>query len=119
MVSLQELSRIAEIEFTDIVDTTEFIGIKLRIMLTKGGFIDIWLSRKLSDRFGFHWEDRSTSLSYRYDNFPNTKWKYVSTYPYHFHEGSQDNVTDSSQFEKEIEAGFRSFMKWVRAKRNL
>lgn len=36
MVSLQELSRIAEIEFTDIVDTTEFIGIKLRIMLTKG-----------------------------------------------------------------------------------
>jgi len=30
MVSLQELSRIAEIEFTDIVDTTEFIGINLR-----------------------------------------------------------------------------------------
>ena len=81
--------------------------------------MDIWLSRKLSDRFGFHWEDKSTSLSYRYDNFPNTKWKYVSTYPYHFHDGSQDNVTDSSQFEKDIEAGFRSFMRWVRAKRNL
>ncbi|OQX91804.1 MAG: hypothetical protein B6D58_06180 [candidate division Zixibacteria bacterium 4484_95] len=54
MVSLQELSRIAEIEFSDIVDATEFIGTKLRIMLTKGDFIDVWLSRKLLDRFGFH-----------------------------------------------------------------
>ena len=118
MVSLQELARIAEIEFSDIVDTTEFIGTKLRIMLTKGDFIDVWLSRKLLDRFGFHLEEESTGLSYRYDNFPNTKWKYVSTYPYHFHDGSQDNVTDSSQFEKDVEKGFRSFMRWVRAKNN-
>jgi len=116
MVSLQELSRIAEIEFSDIVDATEFIGTKLRIMLTKGDFIDVWLSRKLMDRFGFHLEEESTGLSYRYDNFPNTKWKYVSTYPYHFHDGSQDNVIDSSQFEKDVEGGFRSFMSWVRSR---
>ena len=56
MVSLQDLPRISEIEFSDIVDTTELIGVKLLVLLRKGGFIDIWQSRKLPDRFGFHWE---------------------------------------------------------------
>ena len=116
MVSLQELARIAEIEFADIVDTTELIGTKLRIMVMGGSFIDVWLSRKLPGRFGFHWENKSTGLSYRYDNFPNTNWKHVSTYPYHFHDGSQDNVTESSSFAKDIEGGFRSFMDWVSSK---
>lgn len=73
MIYLQKLARIAEIEFSDIVDTTEMIGTKLRIMLINESFIDIWLSRKLSDRFGFHWEEKATGLSYRYDNFPNSK----------------------------------------------
>lgn len=70
MAPIEKLARIAEIEFSDIVDTTELIGTKLRIMLTKEGFIDVWLSRKLANRFGYHWEDKSTGLSYRYDNFP-------------------------------------------------
>ena len=116
MVSLEEVARIAEIEFSDIVDSTELMGSKLRIMLSREGFIDVWLSRKLTHRFGYHWEDKSTGLSYRYDNFPDTNWKYVSTYPYHFHDGSQDKVVDSSEFEKDIQGGFRSFMKWVRSK---
>jgi hypothetical protein len=116
VVPIEKLARIAEIEFSDIVDTTELIGIKLRIMLIKEGFVDVWLSRKLANRFGYHWEERSTGLSYRYDNFPDTKWKHVSTYPYHFHDGSQDNVVEASRFEKDIEQGFRSFMRWVRSK---
>ncbi|MCK5508217.1 MAG: hypothetical protein KAI50_06820 [Desulfobacterales bacterium] len=116
MASLEELARIAEIEFSDIVDAAELLGTKLRIMLTKKGFVDVWLSRKLPDRFGYHWEEESTGLFYRYDNFPDTKWKYVPTYPYHFHNGSQDNVTESSRFEKDIEGGFRNFMSWVRSK---
>jgi len=116
MVSLEELARIAEIEFSDIVDSAEKVGTKLRIMLTGEGFIDIWLSRKLRERFGFHWEQKDTGLFYRYDNFPNTKWKHVSTYPYHFHEGSQDNVINSSRFEEDIKEGVRGFMRWVRSK---
>jgi len=116
VTSLEKLARIAEIEFCDIVDSTDRIGTKLRIILIEEGFIDVWLSRKLKDRFGFHWEQRGTGLSYRYDNFPNTEWKDVFTYPYHFHNGSQDNVIDSSQFEKDIKKGFCGFMKWVRSK---
>ncbi|GAB6275439.1 MAG: hypothetical protein STSR0004_23070 [Peptococcaceae bacterium] len=116
MVSLEELARIAEVEFSDIVDSTYKIGVKLRIILIKDGFVDVWLSRKLRDRFGFHWEQQSTGLSFRYDNFPNTKWENVSTYPYHFHNRTQDNVIASLQFKKDVQEGFRSFMEWVRDK---
>lgn len=116
MVSIEDLARIAEIEFSDIVESTERIGTKLRILLIDESFIDIWLSKKLDGRFGFHWEQTGTGFSYRYDNFPNTRWKDVSTYPFHFHNGSQDKVTNSSHFKKEIREGFRSFMQWVREK---
>jgi len=115
MVLLDNLARIAEIEFSDIVDATEIMETKLRIMLLDGGFVDVWLSKKLANRFGFHWEHKVTDLSYRYDNFPDTKWSNVSTFPYHFHDGSQDNVVDSSRFARDIVEGFRDFMNWVRA----
>ena len=116
MVLLDNLARIAEIEFSDIVDATEIMETKLRIMLLDGGFVDVWLSKKLANRFGFHWEHKVTDLSYRYDNFPDTKWSNVSTFPYHFHDGSQDqdNVVDSSRFARDIVEGFRDFMNWVR-----
>lgn len=109
MVSFEELTKLKEIEFSDIVESTEMMNTKLRVMLKENGFIDIWISKKLENRFGFHWEQESTGSSYRYDNFPNTKWKHVSTYPYHFHYGSQSNVKDSSQFRKDILEGFRGF----------
>lgn len=115
MISLEELARIAEIEFYDIVEAVEKIGTKLRIMLIQEGFIDVWVSKKIKDRFGFHWEQKNTKLFYRYDNFPNTKWKHISSFPYHFHDGSQENVIESSQFEKDIKEGFRAFLMWVRS----
>lgn len=114
MVLLDNLARIAEIEFSDIVDATEIMETKLRIMLLDGGFVDVWLSKKLANRFGFHWEHKVTDLSYRYDNFPDAKWSNVSAFPYHFHDGSQDNVVDSSRFARDIVEGFRDFMNWVR-----
>lgn len=114
MVLLDNLARIAEIEFSDIADATEIMETKLRIMLTEDGFVDVWLSKKIANRFGFHWEHKVTNLSYRYDNFPDTKWSNVSTFPYHFHDGSQDNVVDSSRFARDIVEGFRDFMNWVR-----
>ena len=114
--TLEDLARIAEVEFADIVGSAEMMETKMRIMLVEGGFIDVWLSRKLEGRFGFHWEHEAAGRSYRYDNFPDTQWKHISTYPYHFHNGSQDNVVDSSQFERDIMGGFRDFMRWVRSR---
>ena len=64
MISLDDLERIAEIEFTGIVSSTEKLSTKMRIMLVEGGFIDVWLSRKLKGHFGFHWEHKATTQSY-------------------------------------------------------
>jgi hypothetical protein len=116
VASLDELARIAEIEFSEMVETTETMGTKLRIMLIKNGFIDVWVGRILEGRFGFHWEEESTGKFYRYDNFPDTNWVQISTYPCHFHDGSQNTVRESSEFQKDIYAGFRDFMKWVRSR---
>ncbi len=113
MISLEDIARIAEVEFAEIVESVEITGTKLRIVLRDESFVDVWVSIKLKDRFGFHWERRDKEGHfYRYDNFPDTRWEKVSTYPYHFHDGSQSNVADSS-FAKDVLGGFREFMKWI------
>jgi hypothetical protein len=116
MPELSDLRRIAEVEFAGIVKSSILIDYKLRIILMDNSFIDVFLSEKLPDRFGFHWErmDQSGTI-YRYDNVPDKKWKNLSTYPYHFHRDSQDTVEDSPFPQKPID-GFRAFMEFVRGK---
>lgn len=114
--SLEEIRLIAEVEFLSIVDYAEPMGAKLRLVLSDSSYVDVWLSRKLKRRFGFHWERRHIDgCFYRYDNFPNTTWLNVSTYPYHFHDGSQDNVV-ASPFSQEIAQGFREFIAFAESK---
>ncbi len=43
------------------------------------------------------------------------KWQSVATFPYHFHNSSQDNV-ESSPFPLKILEGFRAFMNFVNSK---
>jgi len=50
---------------------------------------------------------------YRHDNFPDTNWQGVSTYPKHFHNGSQDAVEESYLDEDPV-VGLRQFMEFVR-----
>ncbi len=113
-LSVDDLRRIAEIEFVDLVIDSQPIGEKARLFLFDGSYIDLWLSRKLDRRFGYHWErSHIDGRSYRYDNFPNTAWREVSTYPRHFHQGSQDQVVPAP-FSEDLVTGFRQFMNFVR-----
>ncbi len=110
---LEQIKRIAIVEFSELVVQASFIGPKLRIFLADDSFIDVWVSRKLKDRFGFHWERRHLDGTiYRYDNFPDSYWRFVDTFPFHFHEGSQDNVV-ASPFSLNTVQGFRDFMHFV------
>ena len=44
---------------------------------------DANLSKKLPDRFGYHWECKDISGAiFRYDNFPDKNWEKISTYPF-------------------------------------
>jgi len=110
---LERLRRIAEVEFAAIVVQADVLGSKLRVLLTDTSYMDVWASRKLSGRFGFHWERRHLDERfYRYDNFPDTNWSGVSTFPYHFHDGDQ-NMVVASPFALDLEQGFREFMAFV------
>ena len=115
MSTIDDLKKVAEVEFSDIVQDAFFITYKLRVILVDNSFIDVNLSRKLPDKFGFHWERRDTAGTiFRYDNFPDKNWKNISTFPYHFHRDSQDNV-EPSPFPSTTIEGFRSFMEFVRS----
>ena len=116
MSSLDQLCRIAEVEFADIVVQTDVLGSKLRVLLTDTSYVDVWVSRKLSGRFGFHWERRHLDgRIYRHDNFPDTNWSTFPTFPQHFHDGDQSNVI-ASPFTENLEQGFREFMAFVQQK---
>ena len=119
MNPLDLLRRIAEVEFATIVVQTSVLGSKLRVLLTDTSYVDVWASRKLSRRFGFHWERRHLDgRIYRYDNFPDTNWSGVSTFPFHFHDGDQNTVV-AAPFAPTLEQGFREFMAFVQQRTNV
>ena len=114
MASLNDLRRIAEVEFGDIVKATIRVDFKFRVILIDGSFIDVFLSKRIPDKFGFHWEcmDKMGTI-YRYDNVPDKEWQTLSTFPFHFHKGFQEVVEDSP-FPQNPMDGFRGFMEFVR-----
>lgn len=116
MPDIDAVRRVAEVEFADIVKTTVMNEHKLRIILNQRGFVDANISRALEGKFGFHWECMDVQGTiFRYDNFPDKKWRRVSTYPFHFHDGSQQSVM-ASPFPHTVIEGFRAFMEFIRTK---
>lgn len=111
---LENILRITQTEFGDIVETIYFINYKLRIALTDKSFVDVGISKRIAGRFSFHWECKGERI-FRYDNFPDMEWENVGTFPFHFHNGSQDKV-DSSPFSTDLIVGFREFMEFIRKK---
>lgn len=113
MSSLERFCRIAEVEFAAVVVQTDFLGAKLRVLLTDTSYVDVWASQKLSNLFGFHWERQHLDgRIYRYDNFPDTNCSGVSTFPFHFHDGDQNTIV-AAPFTLTLEQGFREFMAFV------
>ncbi len=89
-----------------IADINEF-----RIILTEGSFIDVWFSLKLQGRYSYHWERKLFDGSiYRHDNAPHKKWEDISTFPKHFHNGSEDNVM-LSHISENPELALREFLR--------
>lgn len=114
------LAKLAASEFNDIVTGTRFITLpsgelaKLRLAIIDDSFLDIWLSG--SGRYSYHWERRViTGDLYRHDNAPHTKWRYVSTFPKHFHNGDEDTVVES-HISDDPEEATRIFLSFARRK---
>ena len=116
MIDLNQIKRIIDIEYHDILAGagTDIYRNKIRVHISDGSFADIWFSERIKDRFSFHWERRHIDgRIYRHDNFPDIRWKKISTYPKHFHNGSQNEVKESSIDDDPI-SGVREFMSFIR-----
>lgn len=117
VVNTAPLKNIAEIEFADIVEDVHEPDInELRIFLYDGSFIDVWFSLKIASRYSYHWERRKLdSTIYRHDNMPDRKWNRLTTFPKHFHDGSEQNVIES-KISDNPEVALREFLTFVRSK---
>jgi hypothetical protein len=111
------LKDIAEVEFPDIVEEAIVpFANELRIILKDGSFVDVWFSLKLMDRYSYHWERRGIDRRiFRHDNAPHKSWQFVATFPKHFHDGSEDIVSESRISNAPDEA-LREFLSFVRGK---
>jgi hypothetical protein len=114
MVNLHQLALIAEGEFADVVQTTQFLRDKLRVLLNDGSYIDFWWSSQIPGRFAHYWErSHIDETVYRHDNMPHSRWQYVATFPQHFHDGSPGEVTES-YLPAEPEEALRQFLDFAR-----
>lgn len=113
MPDLETLGRLAEMEFLDIVRSTAVFESKLRVTLIDGSYIDFWWSEEISGRFAYHWErTQIDGTIYRHDNIPHLRWRTVSSFPKHFHAGTQQAVTESDMSEYP-EQGLRQFLRFA------
>ncbi|MDI6736212.1 MAG: DUF6516 family protein [bacterium] len=109
------LRNIAEIEYSDIVDFTEYVGRKLRINLYDSTYIDIFYSVKSKiQRYSYHWErEEKDGRIYRHDNIPDGSWEHIYTFPKHFHFEKHENVKESYISDKPKKA-IREFLEFAR-----
>lgn len=118
-MQLQEIKSIIEDQFLDfVVEIFNPSPEKLRLILKDKSFIDIRISSTVTGRFDFHWEKTHIDGTiYRYDNFPDTKFKKLKTFPCHFHQ-QKDNKVVASPFAKTLPKAFIDFMLFVRENRS-
>jgi hypothetical protein len=116
-VDLDRLREIAEVEFADIVEHAYSPDLnQLRIILADGSFVDLWFSLKLEGRYSYHWERKALDgRIYRHDNAPHKRWQGVKTFPKHFHDGSEEQVIESS-ISDASEKALHQFLAFIRDK---
>jgi hypothetical protein len=108
-------------EFADVVVSAQIVSLpagdplKLRLDIVDDSLLDVFIS--VSGRYSYHWERRLISKGdlYRHDNAPHDKWRYVATFPKHFHDGSEGNVVES-HISDAPEDAMREFLTFVRHK---
>jgi hypothetical protein len=86
----------------------------MRVILVDSSFIEIFTSYSKLGRWAFHWERKHIDGTiYRHDNIPHKSWISISTFPWHFHNKSEDNVV-KSEFNENPVINLRKFFDFVR-----
>jgi len=115
------MKAIALSEFSDVAISAEILRLptgdpmKLRLDIVDGSLLDVYIS--LSGRYSYHWERRMTPAAdiYRYDNAPHERWRFLASFPSHFHDGEESHVVESELKEEPMHA-IRQVLSFVRKK---
>ncbi len=96
-MNISELKKIAENEYFDIIKNSSIVdNYRLILFLKEGSFINIWFSQKKLGKYSYHWERKMIDGTiYRYDNAPHFIWKFIKSFPKHFHNKYEKNVQES------------------------
>jgi hypothetical protein len=62
-------------------------------------------------------ESNIDNTIYKYDNFPDLKFKNLKTFTYHFHK-KKENKVENFPFRKKLPYAFIDFMEFVRKEMN-
>ncbi len=120
-VALRPLGRLAKSFFPDIVTAFSVINQydknqKLRVYLTDASFVDFYWSSSMPGRFAHHWERRHIDGTiYRHDNCGHRKHSRISTFPQHFHFGSDEQLQESD-LSLDPPTAVTAFLNFVRSK---
>jgi len=121
LLAYRLLRAIALSEFADAVVDAQIVSLvtgdplKLRLDIVDGSLLDVFISA--SGRYSYHWERRPLPEGgpFRHDNAPHSRWRHIPTFPKHFHDGSESNVTEGL-LSDEPENALREFLTFVRLK---
>ncbi len=110
-----KLRTIALEEFPDITFSASIIrgplhvANSLRVYFYDDSFLEIWLC---DDKYSYHWQ-RVDGRVYRHDNAPHHQNKNFTTFPRHFHNGSEDR-TEKSDIHTNPSIALRQFLRFIR-----
>lgn len=117
----EQLAQMVAAEFSDILIGHAILGrrsaapLKLRLQIRDDTFVDVWLSLD-QQRYAYHWEQRAVrGLIHRHDNAPDHPD--ISTFPKHFHNGSEDQI-EPSTISSNPQTAVREFLTFVRQRLN-
>lgn len=85
--------------------------VKLRLSIRDKTYVDMWVTPS-QERYSYHWEQRLVQgVIHRHDNAPDHLE--ISTFPKHFHDGSEENVSPS-EISNDPREALREFLSLIR-----
>ncbi len=87
---------------------------KLRLFVTDDSFVDVWLSAKKKAVCAYHRERKDVDgRIFRYNNLPDKDARKLKSFPKHFHNGTERNITENDLSDDPEEA-LRTVLEFVR-----
>lgn len=113
MISSSEIELLAYRIFKKSTVSVEQVNkTTIRIKLTKEVFIDIFQSIRDTTKFAIHAKSTAGRI-FRLDCRPERKYQKLSTFPWHFHQETEDNVV-TSPFSTNKRTAITQFLNFIK-----